>query len=634
MFRRRGALLASLSLSLAGTLVWAAPSTPFPAVDAVYPGYSWGDKPTLRLTGAGGSFLAVWSDGRGNTKQQEFTISPLLDGGQKDIYGSRIATDGAPLDARGLAIANGPQEEVYPASASDGTNAHLVVWEEVGATGQHSLNARRVMLDGTLTPVFTVVAPGTPPLRAAASFADGRYLIVWSEGTQLQARLYESNGTPVGAAPTSLGAAAVSAAPATSGLTGQGHLVAWERANGDLGLARVSSTGPTVSPIADVTAAAGAVRTPTVASSSGQWLVAFEAGPAANGDILATRVDSAGTVLDPGLLSLSAGAMREIRPSAAFDGTNYQVVWEDGRNLLGNGNWDVFRSRVGTDGTVRDPAGVAVVNEYAHQKIPAVACQGANCFQVWVDGRVNTLPVGGKTLVGNTSGAERGVSLSSRPQIHPSVSCRAGVCVASWSDFGDLMFTEATVRATRLGDGALQGTTGVLMSELLATSSSTNATSGSGHLVAFKDLSGGDLRGKILRNDGTLGPLLSLNGGDPNVGSQVATHGANLYFVVFSDRRAGSTGFNGLYFRRFLEDGSAASPSTSQLSTTPGWHDGPAVAFSNGTCLVSWTNDSGGFWHQLAARVLADGTVVDTTPLTLARSLRSRWSRKPSRCHC
>src|SRR5213596_81702 len=49
----------------------------------------------------------------------------------------------------------------------------------------------------------------------------------------------------------------------------------------------------------------------------------------------------------------------QLKPSIAFDGTNYLVVWQDGRFYSSNG-YEIYGARVSQDGNVLDPAGIAI----------------------------------------------------------------------------------------------------------------------------------------------------------------------------------------------------------------------------------------------------------------------------------
>ena len=73
-------------------------------------------------------------------------------------------------------------------------------------------------------------------------------------------------------------------------------------------------------------------------------------------------------------------------PTVAFNGSNYLVVWHDRRNQTNTGS-DLYGVRVGPDGTVLDPAGIAICIQPGNQEHPAVAANGPDFLVVWEDGR-------------------------------------------------------------------------------------------------------------------------------------------------------------------------------------------------------------------------------------------------------
>ena len=72
----------------------------------------------------------------------------------------------------------------------------------------------------------------------------------------------------------------------------------------------------------------------------------------------------------------------QAEPAVAFDGSNFLVVWTDGRN-----GSCIYAARVAPQGTVLDPTGFVVSQGGSDRRFPAVGFDGANFFVVWADGR-------------------------------------------------------------------------------------------------------------------------------------------------------------------------------------------------------------------------------------------------------
>ena len=100
-------------------------------------------------------------------------------------------------------------------------------------------------------------------------------------------------------------------------------------------------------------------------------------------DIYAARVTQSGEVLDPEGIRITMAPASQIKPSVAFDGINFLVVWADGRN----GPADIYGARVSTGGEVIDPEGIPISTAGGTQSYPAVEWSGSRYMVVWSDER-------------------------------------------------------------------------------------------------------------------------------------------------------------------------------------------------------------------------------------------------------
>ena len=101
-------------------------------------------------------------------------------------------------------------------------------------------------------------------------------------------------------------------------------------------------------------------------------------------DIYATRVTTAGVVLDASGIALSTATADQAKPQVAFDGTNCLVVWHDARN---GSDSDIYGTRVSTAGAVLDAAGLELSADDGTQSDPALVFGAANYLVVWSDSR-------------------------------------------------------------------------------------------------------------------------------------------------------------------------------------------------------------------------------------------------------
>jgi MYXO-CTERM domain-containing protein len=288
------------------------------------------------------------------------------------------------------------------------------------------------VLDPTVGPEFDLDAPAVAPSsgsNARVAFGGGNYLTVWIDGDNALrgARVRASDGTVLD--PGGLAIAPSASAPAIAS-DGTDFLVAWigppqGSGNTSVQAARVRSSDAQVSPAVTLapSSSSAAFEWPSVGFSAGEYLVAWmseSSGPMSTIDAVrvgadgraldvtpnplvggefpqvaggsagflvtsinvsnlqATRVSTAGDVIDTGGLALSTTAYNTA--SIASDGANYLVAWQDNRN----GSLDIYAARVrDSDGSVLDPSGIAVSTEPANQEVLGVAFDGTNFLVAW-----------------------------------------------------------------------------------------------------------------------------------------------------------------------------------------------------------------------------------------------------------
>lgn len=103
-----------------------------------------------------------------------------------------------------------------------------------------------------------------------------------------------------------------------------------------------------------------------------------------NWEIYGSRVQADGTVLDPAGLALGVGPGNRRHPRVAWSGRVFLAVWMQERPGAG---WDIVASRIAPDGRVLDPEGVVVGGGDRDQTRPAVAWNGQTFVVAWMDAR-------------------------------------------------------------------------------------------------------------------------------------------------------------------------------------------------------------------------------------------------------
>ncbi|MBN2466134.1 hypothetical protein JXD38_10990 [candidate division WOR-3 bacterium] len=328
----------------------------------------------------GANYLVAWEDDRG--------------GSGYDIYGGRVTPAGAQLDPAGFLITQAANAQGSPAVAFDGTE-FLVAWED-DRNGLDIYGAR-VTLDGTvLDPTGFVISQATEDQRLPTACFDGSsFLVAWEDfRNDAAGDIYAARVTPDGEVRDLAGFAISQTAheqllPA-AGFDGTNSLVVWAdyRDNTRFHIygARVTPDGTVLEPSGiPITTEPGYQYAPAIAFDSLNLLVAWQdSRSGSNWDIYGTRVTSEGEVLDPAGIALSQAANHQRSPALGFDGTNFLLAWEDNRSGYG---YDIFGARVTSQGEVLDDTGFPISTYPLDQLKPSLAFDGADFFVEWQDYR-------------------------------------------------------------------------------------------------------------------------------------------------------------------------------------------------------------------------------------------------------
>jgi hypothetical protein len=323
----------------------------------------------------GTNFMILWADDRG---------------GDNDIYGARMTSEGTVLDPGGLVIVSASQGQWHPALAYGG-GQFLTAWQHDRRFENREIYVARVSTSGQ------VLDPGGKPTSAAAAnsqswpsvASDGQnFLVVWLEDDRGSGDIH---GARVAADGTVLDPAGIriSSSPSTQlqpvvGFGDTSYLVAWTHRAGqsyEVYGAMVYWDG-TVGSTIEITNTARTQEEPAIAFNGTNFLVAWQDGRNHPywSDIYAARVSRTGTVLDPDGIEVARADDSQWVPAAASDGSGFLVVWEDRRTV---NHWDVQAARVTADGTVLDPEGILVSLADGYQRFPDVASDGTNYLVVW-----------------------------------------------------------------------------------------------------------------------------------------------------------------------------------------------------------------------------------------------------------
>jgi hypothetical protein len=312
---------------------------------------------------------------------------------ETDVQMKRVSAGGAVLDSAAVSVATYCPDQWDPVVAFDGAN-YLVVWEDDRNAPETDIYAARVSPTGqTLDPTgIAVCAEDGWQAYPAVAFDGVNYVIAWEDERDGQPDIYAARVTPAGQL---VDTQAIQVAwesgdderypTVVAGDTVT--LVAWEFERRDIEGRRINRNGQVLDPdIIDISPDERG-RYPAAAFDGTDFLVVFEDDRDDTVDIFGTKVGQDGTVLNAEFRISVGDTAEECEPRVAFDGTNYLVVWQTERP----GNWEVHATRLTPGCAVLDSPSVTV-DQTGRNESDAdldVAFDGADFTVVWEDMRVN-----------------------------------------------------------------------------------------------------------------------------------------------------------------------------------------------------------------------------------------------------
>jgi len=554
---------------------------------------------------SGAHYLVAWEDFRG-------------DG---DVYAARVAADGAVLDPAGVAVSAGAGAQLAPGVAC-GLDECFVAWADLRDGVSYDVFGARVAADGAVLDAVGVPVVRAPEAQFAPAVAwdGGRYLVAWQDARVdgVSADLRAARVDPVeGAAAADFAVSAAVGDQVTPSLVaGGGQVLAlWDdrragREEGDVRAARIGLPEFVLDPAGRIVSAAAAQeRAPAVAFDGGDYLVVWEArralGDVASWDLLGMRVSPSGAVLDPAGLAIAADPDADERaPAVAWDGAHHLVAWEQRAPL---GVASVRVRRFGADGLPADDVATALASGWGDQRAPTVAAGPAGWLVAWQDGRsfFGWDVYGAFVDAGGTHAAEPfAVSDAVNDQSMPRAACEGARYLVAWraavggcgADAGcdpDLdPFCEFTCDAdpTHVDVHAawvnpLRAAAGPRFAVTAAAGEQTRPAVAAGagaFFVAWEDRRGADadVRGvSIVSGAAEAGAEVTISAAPGAQGAPSVAFGGGLFGVAWQDGRVGD---GDVYAARVLPTGAVLDPTGLPVATDPAAESSPAFALSPG----------------------------------------------------
>ena len=304
---------------------------------------------------------------------------------KKIVLGVILLFTSSSLIGGDIPIFVAPEHQVAPSVAFSGNN-YLVVWED--RREGYGIGCQIVSEEGILIgDNFYISTGGRFPI---VEWGEENYLVVWRRHGQL----VSEDGIPIGdnfciiPENDTLGFCGIK----DIAWNGENYLIVAQVFIEDSSCPRqdilarfVSSDGAVGDSIIAVACADSATfnYVPCVASDGKDFLVVWQDW---YGKIWGQRVSDTGTLLDTCFRVCFAPIEWQWGPNVAWNGTNYHVVWDDGRGG-GGGEWDIYGQLVSKDGTLVGQEIPISIYSY-DQRFCAVTSDGMNCLAIWLDWRV------------------------------------------------------------------------------------------------------------------------------------------------------------------------------------------------------------------------------------------------------
>lgn len=303
----------------------------------------------------------------------------------------------------------------------------------------------------------------------------------------------------------------------------------------------------------------------------------------------------------------------QLNPAVCSDGSDFFVVWEDGRV---DGDWNVYGNRVSRAGQVLGAASICLVADSGNQFAPAVAFDGTYYLVVWTDmaggaGDIRAARVthGGEVFETLT------VSSAAGQQGNPAVAFNGANYLVAWEDHRT---GQGDIRAARVSQtGQVLDPDGITLSAATGLQARPAVVfDGRQFLVAWLDERNGQLERDIFATRvAASGAVLDTAGIAVSTASGrqqyvAASSNGSVTVLAWGDSRNGSYD---IYAARVNQSGTVLDPGGIAVSTAPNWQVDPCVAFDGTNFLVAW-KDSRTYAEEInGARLTPAGTVLDTS---------------------
>jgi hypothetical protein len=345
--------------------------------------------------------------------------------------------------------------------------------------------------------------------------------------------------------------------------------------------------------------------------------------------IVAARVGTNGTVLDPSGFVVATGSTAQTVPAVDTAGSVFLVAWQDRRTTD-----DVYAARVATSGQVLDPSGFVVASTADPDQEPSVVRGPSGpALVAWQQGQDDANVLGVRIEANGTVDRPAVLfSTAASDQTRPAIAWNGSIYLAAWSDHRlggiGISYSRLSADGASLDGTGIQlvsGTQPFISPSNPAVAAGVNGTTREFLLVWEDRRSAGPSQiwgARVAANGTVLDPggfRIFARGTDALMLPAVAWDGTN-FLVAWEELKFGAGGVPGVSATRVAPDGTVLDSGGITITNSTSSKFGVAVAGNAGGFLVAWADDRSGNADVFARRVSPQGSALGTGPTVVAQA--------------
>ncbi|UCG55120.1 MAG: T9SS type A sorting domain-containing protein [Dehalococcoidia bacterium] len=545
------------------------------------------------------------------------------------IYGARINQEGHMLDPAGIVLST-TEALSGPHVAYDGRN-YLVVWKRYGSVVGKRVSPSGIVLDSSYIIITASYSRGAPSI----AYGSSNYFVVWQDSRNYpysddSSDIYGARVSPLGIVLDTAGVAISTELPFSSSPSvaydGTNFFIVWnffivyqEQYFSEVYGARVNQSAVLLDTAGILIGDHLSIH-PAVTYGFGMYFVTWQHGWLGGGNVVGTRIDPSGVVVDTSSIYIAHIFNYELGYPSVIGGIrNYYVVWH---NVISY--FDIYGTAVTRAGHVVNPGGILLSTSVANsQWNSAVAFDGTNYLTVWADDRYsqyNYPKIYGRR-VSDSSVLDSVIPIFVDGiyvrKDYPAVAFGCTNYLVVWQAYGIAGHHRWHIY------GALVTPDGVVLSPEIPIATSPAAYKrypaiafdDTNYLVVWeRNSDNGNIEAARVNQNGTVldsVPIAIATNYYSELSPAVAFDGTN-YLVVWEDERDWAS--SDIYATRISRSGMILDSEGIRISKEDVCRD-PAVAFDGNNYFVVWQSDN--LDDIYGTRVSPSGTVIDSIDILI-----------------